>query len=117
MDGFISSWMVFVALALHLAVDGCSAINFEGASGVTPVAWFRWLSLCADLLFVSCGVCRGSAAQVPVKGGGGSTQRYGRLEPTRLRSLQLGRHSLRRWQGCDAVSGMLPYSSSECAVV
>jgi len=32
MDGFISSWMVFVALALHLAVDGCSAINFEGAA-------------------------------------------------------------------------------------
>ncbi|CAL4948202.1 unnamed protein product [Urochloa decumbens] len=30
MDGFISWWMVLVALALHLAVDGCSAVNFEG---------------------------------------------------------------------------------------
>ncbi|CAO2165903.1 unnamed protein product [Urochloa humidicola] len=30
MDGFFSWWMVLVALALHLAVDGCSAVNFEG---------------------------------------------------------------------------------------
>jgi hypothetical protein len=95
MDGFISSWMVFVALALHLAVDGCSAINFEGTGGLAPVAWFRWLSFCADLVSVSCGVCRGSAAQVPVKGGGGSTRRYGRLEPAQRRSLQLGRRPLR----------------------
>ncbi|CAL4962110.1 unnamed protein product [Urochloa decumbens] len=30
MDGFISWWMLLIALALHLAVDGCSAVNFEG---------------------------------------------------------------------------------------
>ncbi|CAO1945500.1 unnamed protein product [Urochloa humidicola] len=30
MDGFFSWWMVLVALALHLAVDGCLAVNFEG---------------------------------------------------------------------------------------
>ncbi|KAL6615779.1 hypothetical protein ACP70R_038049 [Stipagrostis hirtigluma subsp. patula] len=32
MDGFISSWMALVALALHLAVDGCSAVNLEGSA-------------------------------------------------------------------------------------
>ncbi|KAF8675734.1 hypothetical protein HU200_003993 [Digitaria exilis] len=32
MDGFISSWMVLVVLALHLAVDRCSAVNFEGSA-------------------------------------------------------------------------------------
>ncbi|CAO2183293.1 unnamed protein product [Urochloa humidicola] len=30
MDGFVSWWIVLVVLALHLAVDGCSAVNFEG---------------------------------------------------------------------------------------
>ncbi|WVZ69307.1 hypothetical protein U9M48_018113 [Paspalum notatum var. saurae] len=32
MDGFISSWMTLVVLALHLAVDGCSAVNLEGSA-------------------------------------------------------------------------------------
>lgn len=32
MDGSISSWMMLVTLALHLAVDGCSAVNLEGSA-------------------------------------------------------------------------------------
>jgi hypothetical protein len=36
MDGFISSCMVLVALVLHVAVDGCSAVNFEGTGGSPP---------------------------------------------------------------------------------
>ncbi|KAJ1284745.1 hypothetical protein BS78_03G228600 [Paspalum vaginatum] len=32
MDGFISSWMTLVVLTLHLAVDGCSAVNLEGSA-------------------------------------------------------------------------------------
>jgi hypothetical protein len=30
MDGFSSWWIAFVALAIHLAVYGCSAVNLEG---------------------------------------------------------------------------------------
>ncbi|XP_062206487.1 protein MALE DISCOVERER 2-like isoform X2 [Phragmites australis] len=32
MIGFISSWMALVTLALHLVVDGCSAVNLEGSA-------------------------------------------------------------------------------------
>ncbi|KAL6845397.1 hypothetical protein ACP4OV_024892 [Aristida adscensionis] len=32
MEGFISPWMALVVLAVHLAVDGCSAVNLEGTA-------------------------------------------------------------------------------------
>jgi hypothetical protein len=49
MDGFSSWWIAFVALAIHLAVYGCSAVNLEGmhrrrATGIQ--LW--WLGLYAD---------------------------------------------------------------------
>ncbi|GJM93597.1 hypothetical protein PR202_ga10164 [Eleusine coracana subsp. coracana] len=31
-NGFMSSWIAFVALVLHLAVYGCSAVNLEGSA-------------------------------------------------------------------------------------
>lgn len=47
MDGSISSALALLVLALHLAVDGCSAVNFEGTGrrGLAADVWFRLLHL------------------------------------------------------------------------
>lgn len=98
MDGFISSSLALVVLALHLAVDGCSAVNLEGTGRrLDTGVWFRCLHCRADLARVSCGcgVRRVGTAQVPVKGGGGSVWRHGGLEPAQRRPLQLERRALR----------------------
>lgn len=96
MDGFISSSLALVVLALHLSVDGCSAVNLEGTGlRLATGAWFRRLHCPTDLPRVPCGVRRVDTAQIPVKSGGGSVWRHGRLEPARQRSLQLERRALR----------------------
>jgi hypothetical protein len=57
MDGFSLSWIALVALALHLAVYGCSAVNLEGMH-------YRCSTLVVGLVLTRCAsgvACAGSA--------------------------------------------------------